>query len=154
MMQSLIKTWKTNRRIYTDILNQYNPEELNKIPAGFNNNIIWNAAHIIVAQQGLVYRGAGQPMHISNEMANRYKPGTKPEGILNIEEIEEIKTLLTSLIDQTEKDLEYMSDWTYNERTTSTGFHLGSIQDALEFNNYHEGLHLGYILSLRKFLHV
>ena len=34
-------------------------EQLNKIPAGFNNNIIWNYAHTISAQQVLCYRLAG-----------------------------------------------------------------------------------------------
>lgn len=151
-MQALLKTWKTNRKIYTDILDQFSAEKLNHIPAGFNNNIIWNAGHIIVAQQSLLYRGAGQPMHISDEMLNRYKPGTKPEGMVSEKEIAEIKSLLTSLIDQTEKDIAISNEWSYKERTTVTGFHLGNIHDALEFNNYHEGLHLGYILSLRKFL--
>ena len=31
-------------------------------------------------------------------------------------------------------------------------FHLGSLQDALAFNNYHEGLHLGYMKSIAKFV--
>ena len=30
----------------------------------------------------------------------------------------------------------------YSERTTGIGFHLASIRDAFECNNYHEGLHL------------
>lgn len=41
---------------------------------------------------------------------------------------------------------------TYKERTTGTGFHLSSIDDAFECNNYHEGMHLGYLLSIRKFV--
>ncbi|MGB5463369.1 MAG: DinB family protein, partial [Aureibaculum sp.] len=27
---------------------------------------------------------------------------------------------------------------------------LNNIQDAIEFNNFHEGIHLGYILALKK----
>ncbi|WP_417887543.1 hypothetical protein [Zunongwangia sp.] len=40
----------------------------------------------------------------------------------------------------------------YNERTNSMGFHFGTLEEAIEFNNYHEALHLGYIMSIRKFL--
>lgn len=32
-----------------------------------------------------------------------------------------------------------------------TAFHLSSIKDVFECNNYHEGMHLGYMLSIRKF---
>ncbi len=29
---------------------------------------------------------------------------------------------------------------------------LKSIEDAIQFNNFHEGIHLGYILALKKAL--
>jgi hypothetical protein len=32
----------------------------------------------------------------------------------------------------------------------STGYVLTSAQDAMTFNNFHEGIHLGVILGLRK----
>lgn len=35
---------------------------------------------------------------------------------------------------------------------TATGFDLTTLDDALEFNNYHEGLHLGMMMSVRKFV--
>ena len=39
---------------------------------------------------------------------------------------------------------------TYETYQTSTGFVLASIEDAIAFNNFHEGIHLGYILALRR----
>ena len=56
------------------------------------------------------------------------------------------------MIDQTEADLASRKFVSFTERTTITGFHLGSLQDALAFNNYHEGLHLGYMKSIAKFV--
>ena len=35
---------------------------------------------------------------------------------------------------------------------TGTGFHLDALKEALEFNNYHEGLHLGFMINIRKFV--
>lgn len=35
-------------------------EQLNKVPDGFNSNIIWNVAHLIASQQNLCYMKAGQ----------------------------------------------------------------------------------------------
>jgi hypothetical protein len=40
----------------------------------------------------------------------------------------------------------------YQEYNTSTGFNLKSTQEALEFNNYHEALHLGFMMNIRKFI--
>jgi len=57
-----------------------------------------------------------------------------------------------TVLDQTEKDLEAGIFKTYQEYPTSTGYVITSVQDALNFNNFHEGIHLGYILALKKSL--
>ncbi len=151
-MEALFKTWTTSRKLYLDFFRNFSLDQLNKIPEDFNNNLIWNIGHIIVAQQALVYLGAGQSMLISPELLNRYKPGTRPERPVAQDEADQLKELLISTIDQTIADYSGGIFATYKERTTVTGFHLGSVKDALEFNNYHEGIHLGYIMSIRKFV--
>jgi hypothetical protein len=151
-MKALFKTWATNRKIYLSFLEGYSLEQLNKIPEGFNNNLVWNLGHIVVVQQLLVYRGSNQPMAVSMEMVNKYKPGSKPTEPVTQEEVNQIKELMKSLVAKTEEDYKNGIFTTYNEFTTSTGFHLASVQDALEFNNYHEGMHLGYMMSMRKFI--
>lgn len=151
-MDAILKAWKTSRKIYSNFFNQYSLDQLNKIPNGFNNNLIWNLGHIIVAQQSLIYKGSNLPMYISDDLLNVYKSGTKPTGGTTLAEVNELKALLISLIEKTEADVQMGIFKSYTERTTGTGFHLASLKDALEFNNYHEGLHLGYILSIRKFV--
>lgn len=151
-METVIKAWTTSRNLYRNFLDHYSLDQLNKIPEGFNNNLIWNIGHVIVAQQSLIYKGSNLPMYISDNMVNLYKPGTQPTGMTMPPEVNELKELLISLIIKTEADLKEGIFTTYNERTTATGFHLASIKDALEFNNYHEGLHLGYMMCIRKFV--
>lgn len=151
-MDSLFKIWETSRNNYLRFIEPFTLEELNRIPEGFNNNIIWNVGHIIVAQQSLIYRLSGQPMHVLDEMFNRYKPGSKPEKDVTQAEVDELKHLLLALCQQTKNDIEQQIFTSFTERMTVTGFHLGTLADALEFNNYHEGLHLGMMMSIRKFL--
>ena len=151
-MESSLKTLTTNRNILLSFLEKYSLEELNRIPADFNNNIIWNIGHIVAVQQRLVYALSNLPMYISDDFFNQYKPGTKPTITVTKEEVDTLKTLLTSLVETTKNDLAAGKFQTYNEITTSTGFNLASIEDAITFNNFHEGIHLGYILSIRKFL--
>lgn len=152
MTASIFKAWKTSRQLYAGYFDQYTLEQLNKVPPGFNNNLIWNIGHIIVAQQSLVYKTSNLEMHIPVELFDRYKPGTKPTGSVEQTEVDGLRSLLTSLIAQTETDLSNGKFVEFNERMTGTGFHLGSLQDAFEFNNYHEGLHLGCMMSIRKFV--
>ncbi|MCC9135871.1 DinB family protein [Pontibacter silvestris] len=106
--------------------------------------------HIIVAQQVLIYISSDLEGYISEELLNLYRPGTKPAKQASDTEVNELKELLISLIERTESDFFDGKFIIYNERTTSMGFHLASLKEALEYNNYHEGLHLGYMMNIRK----
>lgn len=152
MMESVFKTWKTSRKIFDTYFEQYTIDQLNAIPSGFNNNLIWNIGHVIVAQQSLIYRLSGQPMLVSPEIVELYKPGSKPTGSTSSKEAEELRSLLHTFTEQTEKDYHDGLFVSFTERMTGTGFHLTSLADAFEFNNYHEGLHLGMMMSIRKFV--
>ncbi|WP_109438256.1 MULTISPECIES: DinB family protein [Aquimarina] len=151
-MESVFRTWKTSRELYLDYFNNYTLEQLNKIPNGFSNNLIWNIGHIIVAQQALIYKDSDLEGYIPNELFGLYKPGTKPTGKTSQNEVTELKELLLSLIKKTETDFYDGKFVNYNERMTGTGFYLTSLKDAFEFNNYHEGLHLGFMVNIRKFI--
>ena len=151
-MKSLLKGWKTGRNIYLDFFDKYTLEQMNVVPDKFSNNIIWNIGHIIAAQQSLVYKTSNLPINIPEDFFDRYKPGTKPMGNVSQNEAEEIKFLLISMINRTETDLANGKFVSFTERNTITGFHLGNLQDALVFNNYHEGIHMGYIKSIGRFV--
>lgn len=151
-MNNTFQIWETNRSIYYKFLLHNTLEKLNKIPDGFNNNLLWNIGHVIVVQQRLVYGLSSMPMNISDELFQKYKPGTKPESDEPQETVELFKELLISPINQTITDFEAGKFLEYNEYTTSKGFHLASAADAITFNNYHEALHLGGMVSILKFL--
>src|SRR6476620_10825581 len=103
-METSFEITATSRNVLLKFLENYSLEQLNKIPQGFSNNLIWNVAHVIVVQQMLVYHLAGLPMMVSNEMVEKYKKGTKPEGEVSQAEVDEIKSLLFSTIEKTKKD--------------------------------------------------
>ena len=151
-MNQTFEITRTSRKILSQFLEKYTLDQLNKIPEGFSNNLIWNIAHVVVTQQILVYKLSGLDMNVSDEMVNAYKKGSKPEHIALQSEVEEIKILLSKTIDQTEKDLDNGVFKNFEEYPTSTGFVLKSTQDAMVFNNFHEGLHIGIMMSLKKFL--
>ncbi len=151
-MKQIFEITRTSRKILSQFLEKYSLEQLNVIPEGFNNNLIWNIAHIVVVQQMLVYKLSGMDMIISDEMVDKYRKGTKPEQDATQLEVDEIKELLFKAIDQTETDFENEVFKNYQEYPTSTGFTLNTVVDAMSFNYFHEGIHLGVILSIKKYI--
>ena len=151
-MEAIFKIWETSRKQYLKFFDGYTLEQLNRIPEGFSNNLIWNIGHIIVAQQGLVYRLSGLPTYITDEMTNTYKNGSKPTAMTTQAEVDELKVLLMTMMEKTKDDFAKEKFSSYNEFTTSTGFHLATTKEAMEFNNYHEALHLGFMMNIRKFV--
>jgi len=141
-----------NRKLLESFLENYSLKQLNTVPEGFSNNIIWNIAHVIVTQQLLVYKLSGLPSMLSDELIERFRKGTKPEGELSQAEVDAIKNLLFSTIEKTREDYNNKRFQQYNEYTVTTKNKLTNVEEAIEFNNYHEGIHLGIILSLRKFI--
>ncbi len=149
-MSSVFDVQKTIREILLKILDGHSLEQLNKVPDGFSNNIIWNIGHCISSQQLLVYKLSGLPTMVSEDFINKYRKGTKPEGDVSQAEVDEIRALLFSTLEKTKSDFESGLFVDYNEYTTSMGFTLRHVQGALDFNNYHEGIHTGVIMAIRK----
>jgi hypothetical protein len=141
-----------NRKLLESFIEKHTLEELNKVPEGFNNNIIWNIAHTIVTQQLLVYNLSGRPMLLSEEMVAAYRKGTKTERDLSQDQVNVVKGLLFSTIDKTKEDYDNKFFQSYTKYTVSTKSTLSNVEEAIDFNNFHEGIHFGYILALRKSL--
>ena len=139
-----------NRTILLEVLTATPREQLLKIPKGFNNNIWWNIAHVVVTEQLLAYKLSGLPMNIEDALVDKFKKGTTPDGTATEEEIKKIETLLISLPKQTETDYKNGHFKAFNEYTTSLNVTLSNVEDALAFNAYHEGIHLGSILALKR----
>ncbi len=125
-------------------------EQLHAIPEGFKNNIAWNVAHLVVTQQLLHYRLSGKDCLIPEELIEENRKGTSPTKKFTQEEFDEILELLKGLPNTLEEDFNEGIFTEYKEYPTSTGFVLDTIETAITFNNFHESLHLGVIMSLKK----
>jgi len=121
------------------------------IPNGFNNSLFWNLAHCVVTQQLLCYKLSGNEMLISDEVVEKYRKGSlAPTEVPSDIELNQIKELIISSVDQLENDYNGGLFNQYSEYPTSYGVTLNSIEDAIQFNTVHEALHLGYMMSMVK----
>ena len=151
-MNKLIEVIKASRSKLLSTVEGLTTEQLNYIPTGFNNNLAWQMGHLVVSQQILCYKLAGQKFIIEDELIDLYKNGSKPERIFTEAEITQMKGYLLSTIDQLEIDLNNGTFDNYTPYTISTytGFTLNNIKDAVTFIVSHDGLHYGCSLIMKK----
>jgi len=141
-----------NRKILYKILKRTPPELLFEIPEGYRNNIWWNIAHVVATQQILIYKNSNLPARIDDSLVQKFRKGTLPDINPTREELDHIGAFLLSTAEWAQEDYENGVFKEYNEYKTSTKVTLRNVEDALAFNLFHEGLHLGVILSFEKIL--
>lgn len=143
------------RGFFKAYLEELSLAQLNAIPSGFNNNVIWNIGHCIVTEQILVYKLSGLKPNVSDELIEKYRKGTFPDGKATQAEVDALNELAFSTIEHTKADFGSKVFSTFNEYTLSTtGNTLTNVSQAIQFSLVHEGMHAGYILALLKALKV
>ena len=149
-MKKIFDTTLQNRKLLYKILDNTPKEQLLEIPTGFRNNIWWNIAHVVVTQQLLVYKFSDLQVRVPEEYIEKFKKGTVPDGTATDDEMKEIAGFLISTADWAREDYDSEMFKEFNEYTTSLNVTLSNVEDAMTFNVFHEGLHLGSILGLQK----
>lgn len=143
---------KATRENTINLIQAHSLDQLNLIPEGFNNNLIWNFAHVIVTQQLLVYGLSGIKMYAEPELINAYRKGSKPGKLVDEDEYKIFMELAQSTIIDLEKDYNEGLFQEFKIYTTSYNITLTNVEEAIQFNNVHEGMHLGTCLALKKFV--
>jgi len=141
-----------NRKNLLAILEHTPKRDLLRIPQYFRNSIWWNIAHVVVTQQILVYKFSGLPMRVPEELGDKFMKGTVPDGTATDAEIKQISEVLVATIEWTQEDYEAGLFKDFKPYTTSAKVTLNTVGDAIRFNNFHEGIHLGSIFALKKML--
>jgi hypothetical protein len=85
MLETKLEYIRQPRLKILELLEGFSLEQLNEIPKGFNNNIIWNLGHMVAAQQGICYKRAGLNTFIDEDFFQAYKPDSKPTSFVDQE---------------------------------------------------------------------
>nr|WP_068890064.1 DinB family protein [Pedobacter panaciterrae] len=150
MENYIFETIRQTRKNFIKLIETSTIEELNEVPAGFNNNMIWNFGHIIVSQQLLCYKLAGLNPTVDPQYILSYQKGTKPEKFIGAEEINKLKELMLNTIDELAADLSNDVFVNYHAFTTSYGVELKSTTEAIHFFPIHDAFHYGCASSIKK----
>lgn len=145
-----ITTLKKQRALIHKVVSGLGEEELLAVPACRKNNIAWNLGHIVTVQQALAYRLAGLPMNTPDEYMAWYFRDTSPADWSGTPDVPRLLEELLHLPEVLEADYAAGKFTSFQPYTTTTGVSLGTTEEALGFNNFHEGIHLGIIFSIHK----
>ncbi len=138
------------REQFVKMLDDLTVEQINAVPPGFKNNLIWNLAHAISAQQAYLYGKAGLTPVADADLITDYGNGTVPKDFVDAAEIERIKQLAIFTATKLHDDVTSGVFGSYPAITiTPRQIPLNNINDALEFILFHEGLHLGTAKALK-----
>jgi len=143
---------RASRNRLLQLIETHNSEILFKIPAGFNNNIIWHIGHCITSQQRHMYMRSGSPMYITNEFMESFKIGSSPRSWKIIPDVNEVKHLLVETVNRLESDLESGLFVNYEPFDLPIGFRVKNHVEALQAANYHEAEHSGIIFTYLKLI--
>ena len=128
-------------------------EHWHTVPPGFSNNVLWNVGHVAVTLDLLTYGLAGLDLPSGDAVA-AFRKGTSPAGWSAPPDVDATRRLLTDGVDRLEADLRAgrFEGAPFRSYTTTPGVTLAAFGEALTFDLYHEGIHRGSVLALRRHL--
>lgn len=147
-----VSVLRQQRALIAKSIDGLSDEALLDIPDRHRNNILWNIGHLIVSQQRLCYSLSGLDMYIPESMVPGFMPGTSPADWSETPDIGQIKSFLVELPERFAEDVAAGIFQEYKGYTTSTGFELITFKDGVAFNQFHEGVHVGVVLGLKKYV--
>ena len=152
LIDHIIRTIGFTRKHFLDLTAGCTAEEMNTIPGGFGNNLIWNLAHVISSQQSLCYSMSDVQPVVDQRLVDLYKPTSTPVDFVGDEDIIKIRSLAESTVQQLSVDYHNGLFKTYAGRQTKYGVLLSNVDEAIAYISTHETLHFGYAKAMLKVL--
>ncbi len=150
-MQYTTKYIRRIRELFIGLIEELSIDQLNEIPEGFNNNIVWNFGHLITSTTALCYISSGVDKDADNPYFSKYRKGTKPEGFVTAEEVNDLKKLAFTNLDKIESDLAANKFQQVQPFATGTfKYEMHSIEEILTCATAHESFHLGISNAMKK----
>ncbi|MGV6946247.1 DinB family protein [Sphingobacterium kyonggiense] len=153
-MDQVFKFIIDSRQAFIKLLDTLTLDQLNEIPTGFNNNIIWNFGHIVVSTQTLIYTRTGIREGVNwVKYVDSYAKGTKPAYFVKQEEVDELKKIAIESIEAIQADYKEGVFDIITPYETGTYFAtLNSIEDVLVTTSGHDNMHFGYAVAQKRII--
>jgi uncharacterized damage-inducible protein DinB len=118
-------------------------------PHGYRNTMRWNLGHILTVQENLCFKLAGHPFELPETYPDFFASGTKPADWQT--EPPSLETLKAQLTEQSLRIKQKLSE-RLDEKPPAPFRGIDTVGGMITFSLYHEGLHTGYMMAMRKTL--
>lgn len=125
------------------------PEEtFYAIPAGRDDNILWNIGHVTCSLARIAYVFSGHPLPIPEHYLKLFGKGTNASSWDERPDHTEVIECANRLIDNVERDFAAGMFTAYQPWKVG-GSQIESVEEAIAFHCFHEGLHIGKVLDIK-----
>ncbi|WP_059173327.1 DinB family protein [Bacillus sp. FJAT-27445] len=147
--EQLFEQMKMWRNWTVELLRTIPEEVVDEIPHGHNNNIRWNAGHILVVWDYTMFPSVNEERQLPSSYHFMFPRGSKPENWTEQPpSMDELVTLLAEQPHLIEKACKGHLDKPLKEPFLG----LKTVGDMLVFMMNHENMHMGTIKSMKQIL--
>ncbi|MBM7620936.1 hypothetical protein JOC95_002791 [Bacillus tianshenii] len=126
-------------------------ELADQMPSGFRNSIRWNAGHIFLTQDTLMYSFGGGDHQVPEHYFSLFEMHTSPlDWKLDPPSLTELEERLSTQADRIRRDFSGKLDEKIIRPFQIGDYRLETLAEVLAFANWHEGLHQGVINGLKR----
>jgi hypothetical protein len=122
-------------------------ETADQMPPGYRNTLRWNLGHILTVQETLCLKLAGDSFDLPETYPAFFANGTKPADWQA--EPPSLDTLKLQLTEQSLRIKQKLAD-RLGEKLAQPFRGIETVGGIIVFSLYHEGLHTGYMMAMRK----
>lgn len=126
------------------------PNDFLVIPEGRSENVLWNVGHLLCSLSRLTYGFSGLPVPVPEEYFALFGKGTNALEWEAPPDTTEVLERFHSLPDQIVADYQSGRFQRYNALDLGAGDTIDSVEEAIAFHCFHEGLHIGRIIALKE----
>jgi hypothetical protein len=149
----LLFALESGRRLQRELLGDLPAEALTVIPEGWRNHLLWHIGHLTLVQQALIYGMSGTPMPMDGADFKHFMTwfgrDSSPLDWKQVPEAAHVLELHDRLWRSMGDDLAAERFQGYRPYATAMGVTISTVEEALAFNNVHEGIHYGLMLRLK-----
>jgi hypothetical protein len=124
-----------------------NEETADHMPPGFSNTLRWNLGHIVTVHENLCFKMIGEPFDLPESFPAFFANGTRPSDWKSAPP--SLETLKSLLIQQPLRMKEKLLP-RLEERLPQPFKGMDILGGVIGFSLYHEGVHTGIMMGLRK----
>ncbi|MGV3465208.1 MAG: DinB family protein [Heyndrickxia sp.] len=147
--EQLFEQMKMWRKWTVEFLRTIPEEVADQIPFGHNNNIRWNAGHILVGWDNTIFLTVNKERQLPLSYHLMFPRGSKPE---NWTEQPPSMDMLIKQLEEQPIQMEQVCKGHLDEPLKESFLGMKTLGDMVIFHINHENLHMGIIKSMKQIL--